>query len=212
MKSFDRLAKVYGLLEHLAFGSDLARTRNAFLPELKDARRVLILGEGDGRFLAQLLQVNPHCEVDCADKSLGMLNLAKKRIATLGAEARVNFYHQDALTWPYPAHRYDLIVTLFFLDVFTEAQLENLVARLAGSLEPGGTWYVADFRISQEPLRRLHSLFWLRVLYSFFAWQTDMAARTLVNPAAYLLKNGLKPVQTHRRRLGMLYSQLWQKV
>ena len=150
-KSFDRLARIYRPLEHLAFGSDLTRTRNTFLGELTGARRVLILGEGDGRFLAQLLQVNLHCQVDCVDKSLKMLDLAKERVAASDAEARVSFHHQDALTSTYPVSHYDLIVTLFFLDVFTQEQLERLICTLAQSLEPGGTWYVADFRIPQGP-------------------------------------------------------------
>ena len=209
--SFDRVAKLYRPLETLAFGPDLARTRNALLSELTGARRVLILGEGDGRFLAQLLQVNAHCTVDCVDKSLEMVRLARKRVSKLRAETRVTFHHHDALTFAYPEGHYDLVVTLFFLDVFTSAPLEKLTGTLAKSLKPNGYWYLADFRVPQSPLKRLHSHLWLAVLYRFFTWQTDMEARALVEPAPYLLKNGLQPLRRQERRFGMLYSQLWQK-
>ncbi len=211
MKSFDRLARSYRLLEHLTFGFDLTRTRTAFLNELTGAERVLILGEGDGRFLARFLQINSCAQVDCVDKSLEMLKLAEKRVSSLRAEPRVTFHHADALTFSYPARHYDLIITLFFLDVFTETQLEHLIPKLAQSLEPEGLWYTADFCVPQGPLQRLHSLLWLRLLYGFFNWQTDMQARALADPAPHFEKQGLGPRQTRHRRLGMLYSQVLQK-
>ena len=163
------MARPYRLLERLAFGFDLTRTRTAFLDELTGAERVLILGEGDGRFLAQLLEVNPYAQIDCVDKSLEMLKLAQKRSSNLRAQSRVTFHHADALTFDYPAQRYDLIITLFFLDVFTETQLGYLIPKLAQRLEPGGVWYTADFCVPQDPLRRLHSLLWLRTCSTAFS-------------------------------------------
>ena len=198
-------------MEHLAFGHDLTRTRTAFLNELTGAERVLILGEGDGRFLARFLQINPRAQVDCVDKSLEMLKLAEKRVSRLDMNARVTFHHADARTFAYPTRHYDLIVTLFFLDVFTAASIEPLIGTLAKSLALGGLWYTADFRTPEEPLKRLHSLTWLRLLYGFFGWQTDIEARALVDPTPYFEKNGLEPLKTHHRRLGMLYSQVLRK-
>ena len=211
MANFDRLARPYRFLEHLAFGHDLARARSAFLPELACARRVLVLGEGDGRFLAQFLRVNPHARIDCVDKSAEMLRLARRRVWGLHADARVTFYHADALAFDYPINRYDLVVTLFFLDVFAEGSLRTLVRTLARTLVPGGLWYTADFRVPRGVFRRLHSLLWLRFLYGFFNWQTDMEARALVDPRRYFAEQGLEPVRTRYRRLGMLYSQVLQK-
>ena len=209
-KSFDRVAKLYKPLERLAFRSDLMLTRTAFLSDLKDAKRVLILGEGDGRFLAQLLAVNAHCQVDCVDKSGEMLRLTQQKVADLAGE-RVTFYHRDALTFPYPTQHYDLVVTLFFLDVFTAQTLGRLVHTLASSLQPTGLWYVADFQIASGRLRGLYSRLWLELLYGFFNWQTDIEARSLTHPSSYLSANGLELLKTKERHLGMLYGQLWGK-
>src|SRR6185437_1080687 len=55
---FDRLARVYRWMEWLSFGPYLSRCRRAFLPQLRDARRALVLGDGDGRFTAALLRRN----------------------------------------------------------------------------------------------------------------------------------------------------------
>lgn len=49
--SFDGLAPWYFLLEKLSFGNQLQKCRLSQLEELKDATSVLILGDGNGRFL-----------------------------------------------------------------------------------------------------------------------------------------------------------------
>jgi len=50
MRSFDRLAKVYKPLERATFGKTLDKARCHFLPKLKDCKRGLLIGDGDGRF------------------------------------------------------------------------------------------------------------------------------------------------------------------
>jgi hypothetical protein len=47
---FGRLAWVYEGLERLVYGSLLQRARLAFIDSLAPCKRILILGEGDGRF------------------------------------------------------------------------------------------------------------------------------------------------------------------
>jgi hypothetical protein len=47
---FGRLAWVYEGLERLIYGGLLQRARLAFIDSLAPCKRILILGEGDGRF------------------------------------------------------------------------------------------------------------------------------------------------------------------
>ncbi|OYU98497.1 MAG: methyltransferase type 12, partial [Verrucomicrobiales bacterium VVV1] len=65
--SFDALASAYEGLERLAFGSDLETARFWHLDRLRDCRQVLVLGEGDGRFLARLLRQFPTVRGDCVE-------------------------------------------------------------------------------------------------------------------------------------------------
>src|ERR1019366_5450931 len=51
----DRIAGCYRWLEYAGFGRALEHRREAFLSEVAEARRVLVLGDGDGRALAALL-------------------------------------------------------------------------------------------------------------------------------------------------------------
>ncbi|MGH9599640.1 MAG: class I SAM-dependent methyltransferase, partial [Terracidiphilus sp.] len=65
----DRLAGVYRWMELATFGPWLSWCRSAYLGELSGCRRALVLGDGDGRFTAQLLCANPQVEVDAVDAS-----------------------------------------------------------------------------------------------------------------------------------------------
>ena len=207
---FDALAGSYEVLERLAFRRDLECSRNAFLGELRGARRVLVLGEGDGRFLENLLRVNPACLIDVVDVSPKMTARARRRLSPREA-ARVRFFVRDARTLFFPPRHYDLLVTLFFLDVFTRPTLTRLVPALASSLQKGGLWYVADFRVPAGGWEQLHALLWLRLLYLFFRSLTRMEASRLVDPAPLLRARGLVLLRERVRRSGLLYTRLYLK-
>ena len=82
--SFDRVARVYRLLEYASFGRALERARESFLGELGSARHALVLGDGDGRFLAALLQANRQVRAVAMDSSRRMLDLLTERCGENG--------------------------------------------------------------------------------------------------------------------------------
>ena len=213
---FGRLAGVYEGLERLAYGKLLMRARVTFLNELKCAEHVLILGEGDGRFLLKLLRMNPYGSVTVIDNSAGMLRRAEVRVAAErpAARPRVSFRLQDALTAPLTPNTYDALVTHFFLDVFPAPLLGQLVPRLASTLKPGGVWLLADFAAPQtltSPLPRLYSQFMIPLMYTFFRAQTALPASTLAPPQLFLGAVGLNLERSQSFRGGFVYAQSWRK-
>ena len=80
MMNCDSIARVYRWIEYAAFGPLLQRTRLHWLEQLGGARRVLLLGDGDGRFLSRFASRYPSAEVHYIDSSARMLDLARKRI------------------------------------------------------------------------------------------------------------------------------------
>ncbi len=209
---FNWLAPHYAWLEYATFGGFLHWCRTAQLKHLKDATRVLVLGEGDGRFIADFLAVNVQAVVEVVDVSPAMLELAQKRIASQpGSTHRVQWLAADIRRLEISCHAYDLIVTNFFLDCFKARELENLVRRVASSLKPGGRWLVGDFAWPDQSVWRLAAQVCLALMYACFKLITRIPAVGLVDPKPFLEKEGLMLEYEERRLAGFLVSRLWRK-
>lgn len=207
---FDRLAPAYEALERLTFGGLLHRCRTAHLARVRACRRALVLGDGDGRFLADLLRANPHVEADSVDISPGMIALARRRVASVpGGAARVRFSVADARTAAHPATGYDLVVTNFFLDCFRPAELAAVVDRAAAACAPGAVWLDGDFRMPPGGWARPAARVALAAMYAFFRLTTRLPAGALTDPAPLLAANGFALVDEASRLRGFLSARLW---
>jgi SAM-dependent methyltransferase len=205
---FDLIARPYRVLELLTFGPALQRCRTHFLPRLLDRRQALILGDGDGRFLAALLSANPHLVADAVDTSAAMLRLLQRRAATASAASRLQTHHTSAITFA-PRHTYDLVVTHFFLDCLTQSELDALCHRLAPHLAPDALWLVSDFRIPTGPMRWPARAL-IRSLYLGFRLLTGLRTARLPDHAAALAAAGLTRIAHHHALADLLTTELWQ--
>lgn len=207
--SFDILAPHYRWMEWLSAGEKLQRCRTAFLDAIEPPERVLIFGEGNGRFLAALLQRFPHARVTSVDASQAMIEKARQRLGAAGAA--VDFIHADALQWQPPADTFDLVVTHFFLDCFRPDQLQLLIPKIASAAKPQATWLLADFKEAERGIRRWRSRLILRVMYGFFRLVTRLPAKCLTAPDAMLEACGFERQQRHEYDWGMLHSDRWAR-
>jgi hypothetical protein len=204
--NFDRVARPYRLLEHLTFGRALERCRLHFLPRLLDRKQALVLGDGDGRFLAALLAANPHLEADVVDTSAAMLHLLEQR--TQINATRLRTHQTTALTFT-PARTYDLVATHFFLDCLTQPELDALCTRIAPHLTPQALWLVSDFNV---PTGSLHwpARILVRSLYLGFRILTGLRTTALPDHAAALSATGLTRIAQHHSLASLLTTELWQ--
>jgi ubiquinone/menaquinone biosynthesis C-methylase UbiE len=211
--SFDAIAPWYRTLETIAFGNALQRARVACLAEIQAPRRALIVGEGNGRFLEELLRTHPAVQVNCVDASEQMLRLARERVQRKFPEQidRVRFHQSDITSWMPDERDYDLIVTHFVLDCFPEAILSRVIDRLAGAAKAKAEWLVADFCLPQSGFVRLRARAWLAVMYRFFRLTARIEANELVDPAPFLQSAGFVLSSQHFFRGGLLKSQWWER-
>ncbi len=196
----DGIAPWYRWLEYIGFGRALERRRFAFLPDVADAQRILVLGEGDGRFLAKLVDQNRTALIDYIDLSEKMLELARSRAGT----ERVSYHHADALTIPLPAATYDLIVTHFFLDCLDETDAASLATKLATAVQPNAHWIVSEFRD-----RSLWSRVIVGVLYVCFRVATGLRTRRLIDHHKIFARQGICLLRDETSVGGLLTSELW---
>ena len=208
--NFDRIARPYRWAEYLALGPLLRRTREQLLPNVLACRKALVLGDGDGRFLATLLRRSPRLQAVAVDTSGAMLALLCRRCAF--AANRLTALHASATELPptLDLGEFDLVVTHFFLDCLTQPQLDVLAARLAKGIAPRALWLLSDFAIPpRQPWRTLASIY-IRLLYLAFGLLTGLRVRVLPNPQAALLAAGFRQIHRSERLGGLLYSELWQ--
>jgi ubiquinone/menaquinone biosynthesis C-methylase UbiE len=179
-----------------------------FMPRLVHARKALVLGDGDGRFLAALLAANKGVEATAIDSSSEMLRLLRDRCSAFSS--RLKTVQMNALSFTPPQDaRYDLVVSHFFLDCFTESQLNELIRRITPALEPGARWVVSDFRIPTG-IMRLPGWFLVRSLYLAFSLLTGLRATKLPQYSSCLLEAGFTRIEQRLFLAGMLSAESWQ--
>jgi len=198
----DRIAGLYRWIEYAAFGKALERRRTALLREVSGTRRVLALGDGDGRTLVRLLNCAPQARVTYVDVSAKMLALARARVQA-NAD-RVEFRQADARVMELDERRYDVIVTHFFLDCFDGRDLPLLVDRIARAAAPEARWIVSEFRPANSLARML-----IAIMYVFFGSIAELRTRRLVDHHPHLLRNGFQLQHAEYGWTGMLASELW---
>lgn len=214
MSGFDRLAKPYRWMEYLSFGTALERCRFHFLPQLRNTQHALLLGDGDGRFTAALLQQAETADAFAIDASKAMLHALQERCAAVGTENRLQTFCtslNDGLPTIAADKRFDLIATHFFLDCLNEAEVENIAHDAAICTTPDAHWVISEFRVPKHGVMQLPSRLIVRLLYLAFRFLTGLRAQQLPAYEAILQCNGWHMQQQQMRLGGLLVSELWQR-
>ena len=208
LPDFDPLARAYRWMEYLTFGPALWRCRCAFLGEMGGAEHALLIGDGDGRFAARLLEVNRRVHIDAVDLSQAMLQSLEARAGT--GLNRVSAYRADARTWQPPRADYDMIVTHFCLDCFTTREVAVLARRLRSEVKPAACWIVSEFAVPERGWVRLVARPLIRGLYFAFRILTGLGIDRLPDYRAALAAAGFRLEAERRSLRGLLVSQIWK--
>ena len=197
-------------MEYATFGSALHRRRCEYLAELRSVQRALVLGDGDGRFTAELLRQNPSVFVDSLELSESMSRVAATRIASCpNGPSRIRQVCEDART-AHLAGSYDLVTSHFFLDCFTTDELQALVPRITAHLNTGGRWLISEFEIPPAGLRRHLATLLVKALYVSFRILTGLRTNRLPDYRSVLKSNGYVLTASNAGMAGMLVSEIWQ--
>lgn len=210
--SFDTLAPIYRPMEAILAGRVLQLARTCFLDAATPCRKALLLGEGAGRFLLELLQAHPRIEVTCVEQSHGMIRQTRALLERHGIPAtRIHFEPVDALQWRPPHGNFDLVASHFFLDCFQPDEIHRLATLVARCTTADARWLLADFRVPDAGWRRLRARAIHRLMYAFFRTVTDLSAARLTPPDRYLSEAGFRLEARRLYSLGLLHSDCWRK-
>jgi SAM-dependent methyltransferase len=189
----DPIARWYRWLEYAAFGGALRRRREEFLFELGNPQTVLVLGDGDGRFLQVFTALYPQARVDVVDVSERMIDLARARAP------QATFHQADAREFQF-TEQYDLAVAHFFFDCFEPEELRALLSRIHAN-----TWLVSEFRNTRW------SWLLIRGLYFFFRVSTGLRVTALPDHRVLLSAEGYRLAKEQPALRGLIVSELWTR-
>src|SRR5205085_1637603 len=98
--------------------------------------------------------------------------------------------------------QFDVIITNFYLDLFSDSNLNPIIKLLRSHLKGKSIWLVSDFVYSNKLWQKI--LLW--IMYRFFRLTCDIDARDL--PAWQLLLNahGMKELNTRDFFKGFIKS------
>lgn len=178
-KGFDMLAPVYDALARMIIGKGIVESQKYFLDKVPAEGNVLILGGGTGWLLPLLTKGRPQLHIDYIELSERMLRKARRH---KGQIQFIQGTQQDI-----PAKKYDLIITNFYLDLFPDTKLEDVLLKIKTSMTTHSQWIVTDF-VNTRPSHRI--MLWL--MYRFFRLVAGIEAKTLPAWTALLDKAGAR--------------------
>ena len=209
--NFNPLAELYRWLEYFTFGPCLQLARTAFLARFTNSRRALVLGDG-----VPAPPISPKCRL-------------RRTYSPSAALSRVRIHLADVRNWEPPGNHellgaqaasaapqapYDLVVTHFFLDCLTTAEVQSLAARLRPVVSPSALWVVSEFAIPPGWPGHLIALCF-RNLGEFISIDVRLVHHRVGEMHLVFVPTNFEDscigqrVERHARLAGILVSELW---
>ena len=208
--SFDRVANYYAWMEKIVFGNDLEKIRNVHLKLIDDAESILLLGDGDGRFLKKISETGADGLIVSLDSSSKMIELSRKRLQNTDLE--VQYFCQNIKNFEKSeSFKPDLIFAHFFLDCFTEDEVILIIDLLSQWSTKTTKIVVSDFFITKtNSISGTYQKLLTQTMISFFRVFCGISANKLPNIPKIMNSKGWNCISHKSLRNGFINSWVWQ--
>lgn len=205
--NFNPIAPFYEASARLVFGNEHRRAEAFFLPQIPKGSRVLLVGGGAGHLLQALLLTRNPAAVAFVEPASAMRRRAAKRVQNEPGAAKVLFLEKSGELRGQPA--FDVLITPYVLDLFTEAQLQNdFLPPLLAALAPRGRWLFTDF---VQTYSRQQALL-IKAMYKFFRLVAGIPARQLPDYEAHFQREGFRRTAVQRFFGGLIESAVLERI
>ena len=210
---YNQIAWLYDPVAKFFFMNRINKSQTALIPCLSDFTSCLILGGGSGYFLQKLLTHTKNGHITYVDLSDNMIDRTRRRIQKYLPEALVRITFVCASIADIKNEPYDLIVCNYFLDVFSEDEVNDILDRFYTTLlASNGYIYITDFAIPESDwLLRKISLLILRMLYFIFRIMTFIRSNQLPDFNKLFQKNNFVSLHSRKFLGGMMVSSIYKK-
>ncbi|MDB5152152.1 MAG: class SAM-dependent methyltransferase [Mucilaginibacter sp.] len=159
--NYNNSAWFYDRLSRVIYGKALIRSQVYLLKFISAAAEILIVGGGTGWILEEIAKVHPSgLKITYVEISANMMALSRKRNTGNNAVIYINKEIENVAI----QNGYDVVITPFLFDNFTEQTLQKVFSHIHNSLKPGGLWLNTDFRLTGKWWQALL----LRSMFIFF--------------------------------------------
>lgn len=143
--NYDNSASFYDKLSRLVFGKALVNAQAWLLPQIPKNAKVLIVGGGTGWILEETTKLQPSgLNITYVEISAKMMALSRKRNIGTNYVEFINKAVEDACL----SADFNVVITPFLFDNFTEESLPEVFQHIHQCLKPGGLWLYTDFQLT----------------------------------------------------------------
>ncbi|WP_426669042.1 class I SAM-dependent methyltransferase [Mucilaginibacter sp. McL0603] len=170
--NYDNSAWFYDRLSRLIYGKALVRAQIYLLQYIPPGSNILIAGGGTGWILEEISKLHPSgLKITYVEISAKMMALSRNR--NVGSN-QVTYINEPVENTD-GQNSYDVLITPFLFDNFTEQTLQTVFAHLHKQLKAGGLWLNTDFR----PTGKWWQSFLLKSMILFFRLICRIEAKKL---------------------------------
>ena len=157
-RNYDRAAKFYELSAKIFSTNQIKASKRSQLKYINPGDRIVYLGTGGGE--DALLAARAGAHVTCVDISAKMLHQVERKLAKENLSAEL--ICQSAFDHERFDH-YDICAANYFLNVFREPEMIEMMQHSARLVRPGGRYLIADVALPQgNPLSRVFNMTYLK--------------------------------------------------
>lgn len=205
--NYDAAAWFYDGLAKFIFGKSLINAQCFLTQYIKAQSNILIVGGGTGWILEEITKVQASgLNITYIEISGRMTDRSKARNC---GQNEVSFVHA-AIEDCEITQTYDVILTPFLFDNFSEKHIQNVFTQLHQSLKLGGLWMLTDFQI-QNNNKSIWQKIILKTMYWFFGWLCNVETKILVKMDTYFDQKKYVLVEGNTFYKGFVVSQVYRK-
>ncbi|HNZ11885.1 MAG: Ribosomal protein L11 methyltransferase [Deltaproteobacteria bacterium ADurb.Bin151] len=180
----------YELTGNLYSLGRIPKCKSAMLKHLKPGDRVLVAGVGHGTEAIEASKLG--AKVTAVDLSETMISQFRKRIAKENPPNEIRVINDDIFNIR-ETGQYDMVISNFFLNVFSETRVVEVANHLGTLVKPGGYFVVGEFVLPEKTGWRgiVQRLNWYFAI-SFYSLTTEAVFHPVWNYAGLVEGSGCK--------------------
>ena len=201
--NYNFVSPFYDLIAKCVFLNSIQKAQNKFIPTIPDKSTILYIGGGSGKSINLILKNKPGIHITFIDTSSKMLEKAKKNC---NSQNQVEFILGDESA--IPNKKFDVIITFFFLDLFSLLNQDLVFKKLNSFLHTNGIWLLADFIKAENWWQNVIE----SIMFTFLKLSTNIESSSVNQIEAHFKKSRFYLENRSRFYGGYIFSSKFRKL